>query len=276
MKISEIIIEAEDTTRVIEELKKTEAFKKISERFELISTERQIKNGTLVLVTKPHVLKIPRTYTFAKSGNLSAAARGQTLATKIKFSSQENAGTLNFYVDALEIIDSNFTTWHEKNRRASQKVSNDLIHSGRLNLNNLGLKSLTEFNLSKLKQEITQFSANNNYLTDLKGFDQLRLSLAANIYFIDNDLTSVEGAPKTCGTFNVENNKLTSFKGFPEEAEIIDIELNPFTSFSDVTKYVKKCKTFRLPIIKAGLLSFLKIPGCERIGSFSPSATSDF
>ncbi len=59
----------------------------------------------------------------------------------------------------------------------------------------------------------------------------------------DNNITSFEGCPKTCGNIIIRNNKIKSFEHCPSLVNgLFDIRNNKLTSLCGIHKYLTKCK----------------------------------
>lgn len=258
MKIQELF-EATDYSYLVKDLFQSPEFKKFSQRFEVFSTERQHKNGTVMFRTKPGIIKSPREYSIKYrpamqfSSKFELAVKTADSSMWAKLSKNLLPAEIKTYAQCLAIIENAFQDW--LNRKLTTKgkdFSGNEIH-----------------HLDELKPRLSdkpykEFICYDNYLTTLEGLPPLTPD--ADLNASHNELESpLAGVPKQLGVFNVRHNKLTSFEGFPEKAERIYTEANPIKSFSDAPKYIKYCEVLTLPCVKTGLMSLFKIQGLKEI-----------
>lgn len=137
---------------------------------------------------------------------------------------------LKIFNVSLEEISSKTISSEEKNKLLQRNFSKDMksrivgdIIKGDVNIGNKNLKKITDI-LDFSKIEITgNFVCSDNQLTTLEGAPR---KVGMGFYCNNNQLTSLEGAPQEIGffttnsrggTFNCSNNKLTSLKGAPQK-----------------------------------------------------------
>lgn len=137
---------------------------------------------------------------------------------------------LKIFNVSLEEISSKTISSEEKNKLLQINFSKDMerrivgdIIKGDVNIGNKNLKKITDI-LDFSKIEITgNFVCSDNQLTTLEGAPR---KVGMGFYCNNNQLTSLEGAPQEIGffttnsrggTFNCSNNKLTSLKGAPQK-----------------------------------------------------------
>jgi 2'-5' RNA ligase len=137
---------------------------------------------------------------------------------------------LKIFNVSLEEISSKTISSEEKNKILQRNFIKDIesrivgdIIKGDVNIGNKNLKKITDI-LDFSKIEITgNFVCSDNQLTTLEGAPR---KVGMGFYCNNNQLTSLEGAPQEIGffttnsrggTFNCSNNKLTSLKGAPQK-----------------------------------------------------------
>ena len=137
---------------------------------------------------------------------------------------------LKIFNVSLEEISSKTISSEEKNKVLQKNLTKDIesrivgdVIKGDVDIMNKNLKKITDI-LDFSKIEVTgNFICYNNQLTTLEGAPR---RVGMGFYCNNNQLTSLEGAPQEIGffttnsrggTFNCSNNKLTSLKGAPQK-----------------------------------------------------------
>lgn len=117
MKIQELFEAAgKDYSANVEALEKTQEFKKFSEKFDLVSTPRQRKNGSLQLETKDHVLSLKREFFVNDVGVIKVKNAGTSIwakAGKVPITVGPIGSTARM-VEAIKIIEQLFDEWFDK------------------------------------------------------------------------------------------------------------------------------------------------------------------
>jgi len=116
-------------------------------------------------------------------------------------------------------------------------------------------------------EEVGDFYCADNQLTSLEGAPK---KVDGYFYCGHNKLTSLEGAPKKVGLdFNCHDNKLTSLEGAPKEVGgYFDCNLNKLTSLKNIHKIVNAIKgkfSCHNNPIKSHVLGLLLIKGINGI-----------
>ena len=137
---------------------------------------------------------------------------------------------LKIFNVSLEEISSKTISSEEKNKVLQKNLTKDIesrivgdVIKGDVDIMNKNLKKITDI-LDFSKIEVTgNFLCYDNQLTTLEGAPR---RVGMGFYCNNNQLTSLEGAPQEIGffttnsrggTFNCSNNKLTSLKGAPQK-----------------------------------------------------------
>ena len=137
---------------------------------------------------------------------------------------------LKIFNVSLEEISSKTISSEEKNKVLQKNLTKDIesrivgdVIKGHVDIMNKNLKKITDI-LDFSKIEVTgNFLCYDNQLTTLEGAPR---RVGMGFYCNNNQLTSLEGAPQEIGffttnsrggTFNCSNNKLTSLKGAPQK-----------------------------------------------------------
>ena len=144
--------------------------------------------------------------------------------------SVKSSKILKIFNVSLEEISNKTISVEEKNKVLQKNFSKDMesrivgdIIKGDVDIRNKNLKKITDI-LDFSKIEVTgNFVCSDNQLTTLEGAPR---KVGMGFFCDHNQLTSLEGAPQEIGffttnsrggTFNCSNNKLTSLKGAPQK-----------------------------------------------------------
>lgn len=159
---------------------------------------------------------------------------------------------LKIFNVSLEEISSKTISSEEKNKVLQKNLTKDIesrivgdVIKGDVDIHNKNLKNITDI-LDFSKIEVTgNFICRDNQLTTLEGAPR---RVGMGFYCYNNQLTSLKDAPQEIGffttnsrggTFNCSNNKLTSLKGVPQKVGGgFDCSNNQLTSLTEAPREV--------------------------------------